>query len=144
MWRAHSHCFVSVQHLSIYLSFISLCVFIAICLCSYLFSWLVLSHSLQPPWSAAHHTCLSYTISQSLLKLMSTESVMPSNHLIPCRPLLLTPSIFPSITVFSNEVAKVCLISIVSLSVYLHLSVYPSVICLCIIISVCLHIQPSI
>ena len=46
---------------------------------------------------------LSFTISQSLLKLMSTESVMPSNHLIPCRPLLLLLSIFPSIRVFSNE-----------------------------------------
>ena len=46
---------------------------------------------------------LSVTNSQSLLTLMSIESVMPSNHLIPCRPLLLQPSIFPSITVFSNE-----------------------------------------
>ena len=46
---------------------------------------------------------LSITISQSLLKLMSIESVMPSNHLILCYPLLLLPSIFPSITVFSNE-----------------------------------------
>ena len=49
------------------------------------------------PWAAAHQAPLSFTISQSLLKLMSTEWVMPSNHLILCRPLLLLPSIFPSI-----------------------------------------------
>ena len=55
------------------------------------------------PWTAAHHASLSFTISQTLLKLMSTESVMPSNHVILCRPLLLLPSIFPSIRAFSNE-----------------------------------------
>ena len=54
------------------------------------------------PWTAAHQTFLSFTIFQSLLKLMSIESVMPSNHLILCRPLLLLPSVFPSIRVFSN------------------------------------------
>ena len=52
------------------------------------------------PWTAAHQASLSFTISWSLLKLMSTESEMPSNHLILCRPLLLLPSIFPSIRVF--------------------------------------------
>ena len=57
------------------------------------------------PWSAAHQASLSFTISQSLLKLMSVELVMPSNHLIFCCPLLLPPSIFPSIRVFSSEVA---------------------------------------
>ena len=57
------------------------------------------------PWTAECLAPLSFTISQSLLKLMSTESVMPSNHLILCRPLLLLPSIFPSIRVFSNESA---------------------------------------
>ena len=57
------------------------------------------------PWTAACQTPLSFTISWSLLKLMSIESVMPSNHLILCRPLLLLPSIFPSIRVFSNESA---------------------------------------
>ena len=56
-------------------------------------------------WTAACQTFLSFTISQSLSKLMSTESVMPSNHLILCCPLLLLPSIFPSIRVFSNELA---------------------------------------
>ena len=55
------------------------------------------------PWTAVHKASLSITNSQSLLKLMSIESVMPSNHLILCRTLLLPPSIFPSIRVFSNE-----------------------------------------
>ena len=55
------------------------------------------------PWTAAHQVSLSITNSQSLLKLMSIELVMPSNHLIFCRPLLFPPSIFPSIRVFSNE-----------------------------------------
>ena len=55
------------------------------------------------PWTATHQASLSMTNSQSLLKLMSIELVMPSNHLILCRPLLLLPSIFPSIRVFSNE-----------------------------------------
>ena len=54
-------------------------------------------------WTAACQASLSITNSQSLLKLMSIESVMPSNHLILCHPLLLPPSIFPSIRVFSNE-----------------------------------------
>ena len=57
------------------------------------------------PWITAHQASLSITNSRSLLKLMSIESVMPSNHLILCRPLLLLPSIFPSIRVFSNESA---------------------------------------
>ena len=57
------------------------------------------------PWTAAHQATLSITISRTLLKLMSTESVMPSNHLILCRPLLLLPSIFPSIRDFSNKSA---------------------------------------
>ena len=55
------------------------------------------------PWTAALQASLSITNSWSLLKLMSIESVMPSNHLILCHPLLLLPSIFPSIRVFSNE-----------------------------------------
>ena len=65
----------------------------------------LLSHSqlFVTPWTAAHQSSLSITNSQNLLKLMSIESVMPSNHLILCRPLLLLPSIFPSIRVFSNE-----------------------------------------
>ena len=55
------------------------------------------------PWTAAHRASLSITNSWSLLKLMAIQSVMPSNHLILCRPLLLPPSIFPSIRVFSSE-----------------------------------------
>ena len=55
------------------------------------------------PWTVAHQASLSITNSWSLLKLMSIESVMPSNHLILCRPLLLPLSIFPSIRIFSNE-----------------------------------------
>ena len=60
---------------------------------------------LATPRAAAHQASLSIASSQSLLKLMSIESVMPSNHLILCHPLLLPPSIFPSIRVFSNESA---------------------------------------
>ena len=57
----------------------------------------------ETPWTAAHQASLSITNSQSLFKLMCTESVMPSNHLILCHSLLLLPSIFLSIWVFSNE-----------------------------------------
>ena len=64
----------------------------------------VLCDSLRPtPWTAARQASLSITNSQSLLKLMCIESVMPSNHLILFCALLLLPSIFPSIRVFSNE-----------------------------------------
>ena len=59
------------------------------------------------PWRAAHQASLSIINCQSLLKLMSIESVMPSNCLILCRPLFLPPSIFPSIRVFTNESAQV-------------------------------------
>ena len=64
-----------------------------------------LSHAwlFMTPWTAACQASLSITNSRSLLKLMNTESVMPSNHLILCHPLLLLPSIFPSIRVFSKE-----------------------------------------
>ena len=57
------------------------------------------------PWTAAHQASLSITSSRNLLKLMSIQSVMPSNHFILCCPLLLLPSIFPSIRVFSSELA---------------------------------------
>ena len=57
------------------------------------------------PWTAAHQASLSFTISLSLLKLMSIKLMMPSNHLVLCCPLLLLPSICPSIRVFSNESA---------------------------------------
>ena len=58
------------------------------------------------PWTAARHASLSFTISRSLLKLMSIELGMPSNHLVLCCPLLLLPSIFPSTRVFSNDLAS--------------------------------------
>ena len=56
-------------------------------------------------WTEAHQAFLSFTISWSLLKIMSIDLVMPSNHLILCHPLILLPSVFPSIRVFSNESA---------------------------------------
>ena len=59
------------------------------------------------PWTAAHQDFLFLTSSQSLLRFLSIESVMLSNHLILCRLLLFLPSVFPSIGVFSNELAKV-------------------------------------
>ena len=70
-----------------------------------IFSSVQFSHVLffVTPWTAAHQASLSITNPQSLLNLMSIESVMPSKHLILCHPLLLPPSIFPSIRVFSNE-----------------------------------------
>ena len=82
--------------------------------CSYLvfFRYKIVPQSVQSlsrvqlfviPWTAARQTSLSITNSQSLPKLMCIESVMPSNHLIRYRPLLLLPSIFPSIRVFTNE-----------------------------------------
>ena len=64
-------------------------------------------HFFATPWTAARQASLSFTISQCLLKLMSIESVMLSNHLILCCPFLLLPSNFPSMRVFSNQVAKV-------------------------------------
>ena len=67
------------------------------------FSHSVVSNFLWPPWTATHEASLTNTNSRSLLKLTSVDSVTPSNHLILCHPLLLLPSIFPSIRIFSNE-----------------------------------------
>ena len=67
--------------------------------------WLSCVWLFVTPWTAARQASLSFTISRSLLKLMSIESVMPSHHLILCFPLLLLSSIFPSIRVFSSESA---------------------------------------
>ena len=86
-------------------SFIPICIqSIIMCLSIrlLLFSCSVVLDSVTP-WTAAHQASLSFTTSQSLLKLSSIESVMPSNHLILCHPLLLLPSVFPSISVFFNE-----------------------------------------
>ena len=75
----------------------------------YLFLLVQFSHSVMSdpatPWTVARQASLSITNSQSLFKLMSIKSVMPSNHLILCHPLLYLPSTFPSIMVFSNELA---------------------------------------
>ena len=70
-----------------------------------MFSFSVVSNFLQPPWTAACQASLFITTSQSLLKLMSIESVMPSDYLLLCHPLLLLSSVFPSIRVFFNESA---------------------------------------
>ena len=67
------------------------------------FQWLSCVRLFATPWTAARQASLSITNSRSLLKLMSIELVMPSSHLIVCHPLLLLPSLFPSIRVFSNE-----------------------------------------
>ena len=71
----------------------------------YISSVQLLSHIqlFATPWTAAHQASVCFTNSWSLLKLMFIESVMPSNHLIVCHPLLLLPSVFPSIRVFSDE-----------------------------------------
>ena len=76
-------------------------------LCDLAFLVLLLSSvdSLWPPWTAARQASLSFTMCQSLLRLMSIESIIPSSHLILCRPLLLLPSIFTSIRVFYNQLA---------------------------------------
>ena len=83
-----------------------MCVYIYM-LCDWKHTSVQFSHSVMSdsatPWTAAHQASLSITTSRSLLKLMSIELVMPSNHLILCRPLLLLPSMFPSIRVFSND-----------------------------------------
>ena len=68
-----------------------------------LFGCSVMSNSFATPWTATHQASLSFTVSWSLLKLMSIESVMASNHLILCRPLLPLPSLLPSIRVFFSE-----------------------------------------
>ena len=85
--------------------------------CSLFFSFSVMSN-LCTPWTALCQASPSFTISQSFLKLMSIDSVMPSNHLVLCCPLLLLSSIFPSIRVFSNELAQVA--SVLELQLPMH------------------------
>ena len=78
------------------------------CMFSYLFLFLVAKSCLtllRPPWTAAHQVSLPFTIFRSLLKFMSIQKMMLSNHLILCHTLLLLPSVFPSIRVFSSELA---------------------------------------
>ena len=71
----------------------------------YVVQWLSPVWLFEAPWTAARQASLSFTVSRSLLRLLSVESLVPSNHLILCGPLLLLPSIFPSIKVFSSELA---------------------------------------
>ena len=80
-----------------------ICVCVCVCVCAHSVAS-VMSDSVMP-WTVTCQASLSFTISRSLLKLMSIESVMPSSHLILCRPLLFLPLIFPRIRVFSNELA---------------------------------------
>ena len=87
------------SYMCVYVTYTHIHIYICIYL---LFSCSVMSDS-ATPWTAAHQASLSISNSRSLLKLLSIESVMPSNHLILFRPLLLLPSIFPGIGVFSNE-----------------------------------------
>ena len=89
-----SHSVLCINVCSIFMTIINL---------SVQFSLSVRVQLFATPWTAARQASLSITNSQSLLKLMSLKSVMPFNHLILCRPLLLLPSIFASIRVFSNE-----------------------------------------
>ena len=95
-FRNFKNFFFPKMFLSIQLMCVCVCVYESVQLLSRV--WLFLT-----PWTAAHKASLSITNSQSLLKLMFIESVMPSNHLIFCHPLLLLSSIFPSIRVFSTE-----------------------------------------
>ena len=101
--------FYSVSHAYLFLMSLSYYAFIS---SHYFISIFIIISSVQllscvwlfaTPWTTAHQAFLSITDSQSLLTLMSIESVMTFNHLILCRPLLLLPSIFPSIRVFSKE-----------------------------------------
>ena len=78
---------------------------VCVYMCMYSVRLLSRAQLFATPWTAAHQASLSITNCWSLPKLISMESVMPSNHLILCRPLLLLPSIFPNIKVFSNELA---------------------------------------
>ena len=77
--------------------------FLPICHVVVVVQWLSHVQLFVTPWTAAHQASLSFTLSRSTFKLMTFESMMPSNHLILCCPLLLLPSVFPSIMVFSNE-----------------------------------------
>ena len=99
-------CFIRVWWISSYwMWFIILFNICMYCMYAFYSVQLSLSHVRLPetPWTAARQVSLSIINSQSLLKLVSVESVLPSNHLTLCHPLLLLPSVFPSIRVFSDE-----------------------------------------
>ena len=88
------HFLWNIEHLQVWVFF-----------CLFVFQSLNCVLLFATPWTAAHQASLSFTISQCLLKLISFDSVMPSNKLILCHPFLLLPSIFPNLRVFSNESA---------------------------------------
>ena len=100
MWTTLTHDYVDESHTSQWVKRYTLRFNYWCGCCSFSRVWLFVT-----PWTAACQASLSFTIYQSLLKLKSIESVTPSNHLILCHPLLLLPSIFPSIRVFSNKSA---------------------------------------
>ena len=107
-WKNHSIYYTNLFGKMISLLFNTLPRFVITILPRCKFSFSSVSQSCPTPatpWTAVSQAFLFITISQSLLKLMSTESVTPSNHLILCGLLFLLPSIFPSISVFSNESA---------------------------------------
>ena len=95
-----------------------------------------------PPWSAALQASLSITSSQNLPKLMPIESVMPSNHLILCRPLFPLLSIFPSTRVFSNESVLciyICIYVCVCVCVCVE-DIWCKVLCICVCMCICIYI----
>ena len=106
-WRWHKFTFPTILKSSLFSTFLPKFVFLMISTLMGVRSFIVQSLSciwlFATPWTAACQASLSISNSWSLLKLMSVKLVMPSNHLILCCPLLLLPSIFPSIRVFSNE-----------------------------------------
>ena len=79
--------------------------FVCVCVCVVVIQFLDRVQLFATPWTVAHQASLSFTIFWCLLKVMSIESMMPSNHLILCHPLLHLPSVFPRIRIFSNETA---------------------------------------
>ena len=120
----------------------SFVIYLCVCVCVCIFSSVTQSClTFATPWTAAHQASLSIPNSQSLLKLMSIKSVMPSNHLIIRHPLLLPPAIFPSIRVFSND-----LVLLISWPKYwsFSFSISPSneylgLTCVCVCVCVCVY-----
>ena len=98
----HSSNFITIRHISVFIENLSVPSHFNVCSCCPVAKF---GSDSATPRTAKHQASLSFTISWSFLKLMPIESVMPSNSLILCHSLFLLPSIFPSIRVFSNELA---------------------------------------
>ena len=147
---AKLHFFLWLSSIPLYLYVcIHIYIYIYVCVCVYTHTHRYIS-SVQSlsrvwlfaiPWTAAHQASLSITNSQSLLKLMSTELVMPSNYLILCHPPFLLPSIFPSIRVFSNE--SVLHIRWLKYWSFSSVSVLPMNICMYVCMYVYIPSEPS-